>query len=406
MQLPLPIVFRPTPPRIPGLASLNELLAHFPDAGIPNANPTSPGYLADAFNSILNPPETSNCSAKLSWSTLKPVVERCFGKGASGDVDGSKIEGGSMGFMLASVAFDKLGIVEDEDDHIEAEMWVLKLNRAVLKKLNEYTKGGHWNSDATFVLDQFDTSCGPLVKRSLNYHEDVGSPDEPPIKRARISPPTSSGARSTERTFPSSVPIIPSLHRLYRTFPVPSSFLDSTPHSQLASLRGLHCWAPSQDEEPEAVRNAGVGFLDLYGPRWSKGTRDEKVGLCPICVEPVARGGEGDEKWLHLRNSSYLYHMNHHHGVSKATGLPFSPPKSARTVPQDARRGYRDSMLEGLCHNCEDWIPLLTAKQVETAIPELIWWKHAKACHGSSRLEGDTDVFVQDEFFRIVLELS
>jgi hypothetical protein len=35
----------------------------------------------------------------------------------------------------------------------------------------------------------------------------------------------------------------------------------------------------------------------------------------------------------------------------------------------------RPEMLEGLCHQCQVWIPLQSNKGIETAIPELFWWK-------------------------------
>lgn len=32
-------------------------------------------------------------------------------------------------------------------------------------------------------------------------------------------------------------------------------------------------------------------------------------------------------------------------------------------------------MTEGLCHNCDKWIPMLSSKNVDAVVKELIWWK-------------------------------
>lgn len=55
-------------------------------------------------------------------------------------------------------------------------------------------------------------------------------------------------------------------------------------------------------ELPEGAKwNKPGDPFNLYNPRIVKGTKDDKLGLCPICIEPVERGGAGEEKWLKVR---------------------------------------------------------------------------------------------------------
>lgn len=42
--------------------------------------------------------------------------------------------------------------------------------------------------------------------------------------------------------------------------------------------------------------------FNLYTTRFVKGNAGDKCGLCPICIEPVERGGSGEEKWLKVRS--------------------------------------------------------------------------------------------------------
>lgn len=51
----------------------------------------------------------------------------------------------------------------------------------------------------------------------------------------------------------------------------------------------------------DAVWNKASDPFNLYAPRFIKGTAASKCGMCPICIEPVARGGFGEEKWLKVR---------------------------------------------------------------------------------------------------------
>ncbi|GAA6059087.1 hypothetical protein JCM10212_002058 [Sporobolomyces blumeae] len=183
--------------------------------------------------------------------------------------------------------------------------------------------------------------------------------------------------------------------------PAPSTISQASASSTAQSLvPGI----PLMSVPSDAKWNKAGDPFNLYYPRFVKGNADEKCGMCPICAEPPERGGEGEQKWLKLKNSSYVYHMSYAHGLSNVTGLPFSPPVRLRTVdlPQTSK-DTRAQMTEGLCHKCDAWIPLLSVKNIDAIVPELIWWKHAKKCHGESTILGERDPFVVDDLYNFVL---
>lgn len=65
----------------------------------------------------------------------------------------------------------------------------------------------------------------------------------------------------------------------------------------------LETTEPREGEERNEVEWNGTPHpWDLYKPRMVRGTKLDKEGLCPICVESVERGGEGEVKWLKVRS--------------------------------------------------------------------------------------------------------
>ncbi|GAA6032706.1 hypothetical protein JCM8097_000751 [Rhodosporidiobolus ruineniae] len=175
----------------------------------------------------------------------------------------------------------------------------------------------------------------------------------------------------------------------------------SGPLPTIPGPNGINLMQPPAD----AKWNKASDPLNLYWPRFVRGNADDKCGMCPVCAEPRERGGEGEQKWLKLKNSSYVYHMSYAHGLSNTTGLPFSPPVELRVVPTgNKNKDTRPEMTEGKCHKCHVWVPLLSIKNVEAIVPELIWWKHAKKCHGESTIPGEDDVFVRDEVYQLVVQ--
>lgn len=149
------------------------------------------------------------------------------------------------------------------------------------------------------------------------------------------------------------------------------------------------------------------GSLDLYTPRFVKGRGTEKVGMCPICVEPAERGGENKKLWFAMKFSAFNYHMQYAHGISASTGRPFSPPTSFRLIerPKPGKNEKRH-IQQGKCHKCDKWVAVEGVKDLESKVKELHWWKHAASCHQGSTISGECDVYEDDYVFQKLLELE
>ncbi|KIK71316.1 hypothetical protein GYMLUDRAFT_90294, partial [Collybiopsis luxurians FD-317 M1] len=176
----------------------------------------------------------------------------------------------------------------------------------------------------------------------------------------------------------------------YRRFPA-SSYFKWQYTSECAMFNKPH---------PGGNYNYPRGAFDLYTPRFVKGKGKDKMGLCPICIEDVERGGEGRKVWLAMKFSAYNYHMQYSHGISASSSLPFSPPLAFRITNRSSNhKSEKTTMKEGKCHKCTKWIPVEGIKDVEVKVKELFWWKHAAACHACTTIEGEADIFEMDEVY-------
>lgn len=199
-----------------------------------------------------------------------------------------------------------------------------------------------------------------------------------PLSSSRPTSPFTSPIPN-QRTFPENIPIHPDFSRYYIAHPR-STYSNGNP--------------PIQYDAD-----------DLYNPRYIKGVGINKMGMCPICCENVERGGQGKEVWLKMKISAFWYHMNFFHGINPITALPYSPPVSFRTVPlgpvntngvlkKKKVTGFtsipdRKEILEGKCHKCKKWVRVQGVKEQEVKVAEIFWWKHARSCHGTSRIKGE-----------------
>ena len=146
---------------------------------------------------------------------------------------------------------------------------------------------------------------------------------------------------------------------------------------------------------PDATWNKVGDPLNLYWPRFIKGSGDDKCGLCPICAEPPERGGDGEQKWFKVSDppspgsrplpttpdpdrplpaQEQQLRLPHElcsrslerdryvracmmkvavitDGSPGSAGKPISPPVKTRVIklPQSPK-DQRSEMVEGLCH--------------------------------------------------------
>ena len=63
------------------------------------------------------------------------------------------------------------------------------------------------------------------------------------------------------------------------------------------------------------------------------------------------------------------YHKQFFHGISSVSGKMFSNPVQTRHMEQDD--------IEGLCHQCHEWIPISNHKRQNS----MLWYRHAHKCH-------------------------
>ncbi|KAF9132367.1 hypothetical protein BGX30_012691 [Mortierella sp. GBA39] len=99
---------------------------------------------------------------------------------------------------------------------------------------------------------------------------------------------------------------------------------------------------------------------DQYTPQWVRNVGQAKEGFCDTCVPG---------KWLQLKNSAFWYHKQFFHGISSVSGKLFSNPIQTRQMEQDD--------IEGLCHQCNEWIPISNHKRQNS----MLWYRHAHKCH-------------------------
>ncbi|KAI8098961.1 uncharacterized protein BX664DRAFT_381599 [Halteromyces radiatus] len=99
---------------------------------------------------------------------------------------------------------------------------------------------------------------------------------------------------------------------------------------------------------------------DMYTPKWVRYNGQSKEGLCDTC-QPG--------RWLQLKNSAYWYHKQFYHGISSVSGAEFVQPVETRWVDQD--------LVEGLCHQCHQWVAVSNVKRKNS----VLWFRHAHKCH-------------------------
>lgn len=138
-------------------------------------------------------------------------------------------------------------------------------------------------------------------------------PNNPP--HAIFTNPPSNNNLDPNRSFPSTIPIIPGFPRLYRKFPISCAFPSSSTGSGGNYMNIIKDLNPQEEEisnmrtlplltegggggtgEPKWSKNCDP--LNLFSPRFVRGEKADREAMCPICVETEERGGEGEMKWM------------------------------------------------------------------------------------------------------------
>ncbi|KAJ2745799.1 hypothetical protein GGI20_001854 [Coemansia sp. BCRC 34301] len=129
--------------------------------------------------------------------------------------------------------------------------------------------------------------------------------------------------------------------------------------------------ADSNARAKDMPRRQKVRFSeDMYTPMWVRNNGQQKEGFCDTCVPG---------KWLQLKNSAFWYHKQFFHGISSVSGRPFVRPLQVRRFDAD--------IVEGLCHQCRQWVPIANPKRRNS----VLWFRHAHKCHVYHKPKHDSD---------------
>ncbi|KAJ1303846.1 hypothetical protein OPQ81_008266 [Rhizoctonia solani] len=286
--------------------------------------------------------------------------------------------------------------------------------RAYNAKIKTENKDGPESQGADHVSGRqfWVTWLGTINSRSLDFEVHHQIPSEL-LPRPDSSVVFESDGKVIRRTFPKKLPIHEDYPKWYRRNPVSAYFMEEDPARKFV-LGDEATYGKDAIPVAALIPNSALHF-NLYTPRFMRGTGIKKFALCPICVEPVWRGGKGQNALFNTKISQYNYHMQYYHGICAQTGLPFSPPIAFRKTKRrkaDVKQLEREVVEVGKCHVCKKWIPIESVKtsKIVASIPILqslsvidqditSRWKHAASCHGTSRLAGDENPYIEDHVY-------
>ncbi|EJT98145.1 hypothetical protein DACRYDRAFT_18225 [Dacryopinax primogenitus] len=239
---------------------------------------------------------------------------------------------------------------------------------------------------------QGDTSSGTIKTTSSSVGSDDPHPatissesaEEPssPVPAERDPAIFDETGAYIRRILPPDVPIVEDFSLFYRRWPMSSLFAreDEIGHRALRQI-GMTVKQPQGGwtyNEPRSV-------YDLYTPRLVKGMGKDKMAMCPVCIEPISRGGEGKRVAYKTKVSAYTFRTTE---------------RSVNT------KNMKDTMREGRCHRCKKWIPLDGVRSGDVKVREIFWWKHAAKCHGEEDPVEDTHPLFEDALFHAYRSLS
>ncbi|KAJ2412875.1 hypothetical protein GGI10_003418 [Coemansia sp. RSA 2530] len=218
----------------------------------------------------------------------------------------------------------------------------------------------HMLSSSLHAMGGSPMVCAPTNSAAGGYYYD-GLP---------MDGPASSGSAGGSRSAAMSGGFMASSH------PVPSiPGVTVSPKEQPRRLSVPDLSPPpageGKDVEKVRPRRQKVRFSDdMYTPMWVRNNGQQKEGFCDTCAPG---------KWLQLKNSAYWYHKQFFHGISSVSGRPFIRPLQVRHFDAD--------IIEGLCHQCRQWVPIANAKRRNS----VLWFRHAHKCHVYHKPKHDCD---------------
>ncbi|KAJ2724392.1 hypothetical protein GGI07_001993 [Coemansia sp. Benny D115] len=183
-----------------------------------------------------------------------------------------------------------------------------------------------------------------LVISGTGSHPSINVPVPP------IAPNGGAGGSSSFMMVPAPIPSIPGVTVSPKEKPRRLSVPDLIPTAEEEGI------GPAARPRRQKLRFNS----DLYTPMWVRNNGQQKEGFCDTC---------SPGKWLQLKNSAFWYHKQFSHGISSVSGRPFMRPLQARHYDAD--------IIEGLCHQCHQWVPIANAKRRNS----VLWFRHAHKCH-------------------------
>jgi len=67
--------------------------------------------------------------------------------------------------------------------------------------------------------------------------------------------------------------------------------------------------------------------------------------------------------------------MQYFHGISAATGKPFSPPLAFKIMSRkNPGKLEKKNIQQGHCHKCSKWVAVEGVKAGEVKVPEIYWY--------------------------------